>query len=349
MSELKYIKVDFGSVRFMVNWQVLSEQISAESWDNNLLQMPDYNMYQTHAWGRHRSNFGWTPLRLMAYDGKNHVTAMFQVMMRRYYGNLVLLWGPGGPVGNIETWDDSLREALLKAVKSRLVYCRISSLRAYTGEEAFILTSNSWTRCSQPLNSGLSLCLKLSNEDQYLKGMTKNWRYNLNRAKRQEQTVSLWENPDIDEIRKIYDSMEELKGLKVQHTAEDLLSIFQVCRDNIVAYRCVGNDGNILGLKACFVFGCKAMDLLAANAAQGRQTSASYWLSAAVVTHAMKMGVNHHDLNGVDPVSNKGVFKFKKETGAQLLEYLGEWDWSTSDRLKRAFNWAIKKRSGGMA
>lgn len=332
----------------MVNWQVLSEQISAETWDNNLLQMPDYNMYQTHAWGRHRSNFGWTPLRLVAYDEENNLTAMLQVMMRRYPGNIVLLWGPGGPLGNIDAWGDSLREALIKVARSRRVYCRISSLRVYNSEDAFTLLSSSWTRCSQPLNSGLSLCFKLSNEEQYLKGMTKNWRYNLNRAKRQEQSVSLWEDPDIEEIRKIYDSMEELKGLEVQHTADDLLSIFQVCRDNMVAYRCLGNNGDILGLKACFIFGSKATDLLAANAAEGRKTSASYWLAAAAVTHAINRGVTHYDLNGVDPVSNPGVFKFKKETGAQLLEYLGEWDWSTSDWLKKAFNWAIMNRSGGM-
>lgn len=332
----------------MVFWQVLSEQISAEIWDNNLLQMPDYNMYQTHAWGLHRSNFGWTPLRLAACDEHNNVTAMFQVMMRRYPGNIVLFWGPGGPVGNIEAWDDKLREALINAAGSRRVYCRISSLRAYTGEDAYTLISRSWTRCSQPLNSGLSLFLKLSDEEQYLKGMTKNWRYNLNRARRQEQSVSLWENPDVEEIRKVYDSMEELKGLEIQHTADELHSIFRVCRNNMVAYRCIGSNGDMLGLKACFIFGNKAMDLLAANAVEGRKTSASYWLSAAAVTHAINMGVTHYDLNGVDPVSNKGVFKFKKETGAQLLEYLGEWDWSTSDWLKRAFNWAIMKRSGGM-
>lgn len=332
----------------MVIWQILSAQTSAESWDYNLLQMPDYNMYQTYAWGRHRSNFGWTPIRLTACDEHNNLTAMFQVMMRRYPGNIVLFWGPGGPVGNIDAWDDSLREALIKAAGSRRVYCRISSLRAYTSGDAYTLISRSWTRCSQPLNSGLSLLLKLSNEEQYLKGMTKNWRYNLNRARRQEQSVSLWENPDVEEIRKVYDSMEELKGLKVQHTADDLLSIFRVCRNNMVAYRCIGSNGDILGLKACFIFGNKAMDLLAANAAEGRKTSASYWLSAAAVTHAINMGVTHYDLNGVDPVSNHGVFKFKKEMGAQLLEYLGEWDWSTSDWLKRAFNWAIMKRSGGI-
>ncbi|MEN6350855.1 MAG: peptidoglycan bridge formation glycyltransferase FemA/FemB family protein [Syntrophomonas sp.] len=332
----------------MASWQLISDQTSAEIWDYNLLKMPDYNIYQTYAWGRHRSNFSWTPLRFMACDDENNVTAMFQVMLRRYPGNTVLLWGPGGPLGNIESWDDSLRQALIQAARSRRVYCRISPLRAYKSEDAFTLTTGSWTRCSRPLNSGLSLCMQLSDEDQYLKGMTKNWRYNLNRSKRQEQLVSLWENPDIEEIRKVYDSMEELKGLEVQHTADDLLSMFQVCHDNMIAYRCIGSNGDILGFKAGIVFGSKALDLLAANAAEGRKTSASYGLSAALVTHYIKLGVTHYDLNGVDPVSNKGVFKFKKETGAQLLEYLGEWDWSTSNWLKRAFNWAIMKRSGGI-
>jgi lipid II:glycine glycyltransferase (peptidoglycan interpeptide bridge formation enzyme) len=38
--------------------------------------------------------------------------------------------------------------------------------------------------------------------------------------------------------------------------------------------------------------------------------------------------VQWYDMSGVDPVNNKGVYDFKKGTGAQDLQYLGEWEYA---------------------
>lgn len=331
-------------VNLMITWQLLPDETCAKVWDNNLLNFPDYNIYQSYAWGQHRANFGWTPLRFMALDQGNNIVAMLQVMMRRCPGNIVLLWGPGGPVGNLTVCNDSLHQKLINETRSKRIYCRISCLRTYQTSDALALRTCAWTRCNQTLNSGLSLYLDLNGEDQFLKGMTKNWRYNLNRSKRMEQSIDMWEEPDIEAIRQVYNSMEEYKGLEIQHSNDDLQSMYQLCKENMITFRCLGSNGEILGIKACAVFGNKAMDLIAANTMEGRKTSASYGLFAALVDHCIKIGVKHYDLNGVDPIANKGVYVFKKEAGAQLLEYLGEWEWSTSNWLKCTFNWAIKRK-----
>ena len=50
-------------------------------------------------------------------------------------------------------------------------------------------------------------------------------------------------------------------------------------------------------------------------------------------------GVRWYDMGGVDPVNNRGVYDFKKGTGARALEYLGEWEWSTS----KALGWGVSR------
>lgn len=161
-------KISLGSILYMVSWQLLSDNTSAEVWDKRLMQFPDYNIYQVYAWGQHRANFGWKPLRLMALDQEGNLAAMIQVMLRRYPGNIVLLWSPGGPVGNLEACNDSLPQALIRETRSKRIYCRISSLRAYQTCDALTLKACSWTKCSQPLNSGLSMSLQLHTEEQFL-------------------------------------------------------------------------------------------------------------------------------------------------------------------------------------
>lgn len=41
-------------------------------------------------------------------------------------------------------------------------------------------------------------------------------------------------------------------------------------------------------------------------------------------------GVSRYDMSGVDPINNKGVYDFKKGTGAEEIKYLGEWEISNS-------------------
>jgi len=330
----------------MIRWELVSDNTGVEIWDKSLVEFPDYNIYQTYAWGQHKGNFGWIPQRFMAYDPENNVVAMFQVLLRRYPGNILMLWGSGGPVGGIENWDDSLQQAFIHEFKSNRVYCRIFPQRAYQSQDALALRAYAWTRCMQTLNSGISMMLELDDESQFIAGMTKNWRHNLNRSKKLDLSISHWENPDIDDIIQVYESMQDYKGLEVQYSKNELVSLLQAFNKRIVIYRCMGSQGEILGFRACAVIGDKAWDFLAATNVEGRKTYASYALFVELIKHCRSLGVKYYDFSGIDPLTNKGVYDFKKGTGAKPIEYLGEWDWSTSEWLKWGINWAIRKKGG---
>jgi len=48
---------------------------------------------------------------------------------------------------------------------------------------------------------------------------------------------------------------------------------------------------------------------------------------------------------GIDPVRNPGVYRFKRASGAEPIELLGEWDWASRPWLRWVGNWAIAQRA----
>jgi lipid II:glycine glycyltransferase (peptidoglycan interpeptide bridge formation enzyme) len=50
-------------------------------------------------------------------------------------------------------------------------------------------------------------------------------------------------------------------------------------------------------------------------------------------------------MGGIDPENNKGVYHFKKGTGAKEIRYLGEWEWSNSEMFRKVANWGIRYKA----
>jgi lipid II:glycine glycyltransferase (peptidoglycan interpeptide bridge formation enzyme) len=82
--------------------------------------------------------------------------------------------------------------------------------------------------------------------------------------------------------------------------------------------------------------------LLAATTEIGRRLYASYALVWQLLQHCQKLGVIEYDFMGIDPKNNSGVYNFKKGTGAEFIEYLGEWDWATSNILRWGANGMVR-------
>jgi lipid II:glycine glycyltransferase (peptidoglycan interpeptide bridge formation enzyme) len=69
-------------------------------------------------------------------------------------------------------------------------------------------------------------------------------------------------------------------------------------------------------------------------------------LEREVLRYCQEHGITKYDLGGIDPWDNPGCHRFKRGTGGQEVEYLGEWDWGTSFWLRLFGNLAIRKRQG---
>lgn len=303
------------------------------------MQFQDYTVYQSYGWGEHKRRFGWRPLRLVATRDAQMVS-MAQVLVKRYPLRMGLAWVPGGPVGEPGLWNDEFRSAIRKVAGARHLYCRISSMREYTDEEASTLSTGGWTRCSAPLLSGMSLAYSPDTSESVRLGQCSgNWHRNLRRSARHGLAVRGWPAPEPDEMLEAYASMQAHKQLKEQISRAEISSLLDSFPGRYIMVRCDDSDGRLLALRGALVLGGKAWDTFAVATVAGRKVYASHAAFWELMKQCAERGVRWYDMGGVDPVNNRGVYDFKKGTGARALEYLGEWEWSTS----KALGWGVSR------
>jgi lipid II:glycine glycyltransferase (peptidoglycan interpeptide bridge formation enzyme) len=329
----------------VVGWRLLSSQEDIKSWDNNLKRFEDYNYCQTIAWGDYRSFFGWRPYRWAAYTDKGEVKALMQGLIRNYPGGFGIMWVPGGPIGDIASWNQEMKNVILQSTGLKRLYCRFNPFRLYRPADTNILETQGWRRTSTPLLSGLSMLYEVDrDEESRLQSCSKNWRHNLRRSQKYDLSFNHWNSPDVDRMMAIYNEMETYKDIRQQYSREELEKIFELFGNRIIVYSCIDERGDLIAFRGCMVFGNKAWDLFAATTVKGRNLYASYQLFWKLIDHCKAKGVTAYDMGGIDPKKNEGVYHFKKGTGAQEIKYLGEWEWATSEIMRLGSNFAIRHR-----
>jgi hypothetical protein len=326
----------------MAEWNLITDEAAKEVWNENLIRFDDCSPFQTYEWGQYHKALGWQPYYFAATDARGEIVAMLLGLLRRYPLGIGLMWCTGGPVGDIETWGESLHKAVLSQTKLKRLYLRFRCDRERNLNDVLFLNSQNWSRSLFAMTSCVSMELDLSKgEDKLLSKLSRNWRRNLKTANSGNLTVKLCPNPDIKELCAVYEEMEQRKNLPPQFSFEKLEKLFSSSKPNLIFYRCEDAEGNLVSFRGCLITGNRACDYLAATTERGRELRASYAVFWKLLEHCQKQGLHSYDLGGIDFWQNPGVYKFKKDTGAREIEYLGEWDWASQPWLRLFGNWAI--------
>lgn len=330
----------------VLSWNVW--QGDAEGWDGQLIQFPDHHVFQSYGWGEHKCHVGWTPHRLTAAENGRAV-AMAQVLVRQFPLGVALAWVNGGPVGSVEAWGEPFRAAITQAAGAGRLYCRVNVMRELGGQDADQMISTGWLRPEAPILSGRSLAYPLTDSETAREARaSSNWRHNLRRSSKYRHVVDVWHAPDPDEILAVYEAMQSHKKLEEQVSRPALISILKSLGEQCIVVRCDDAQGRLLALRGALLLGDKAWDTFAAATPEARKVYASHATFWELMKQCALRGAQWYDMGGVDPIGNKGVYDFKKGTGASELLYLGEWEWATSSVLRRAANYLIKRRAGGL-
>lgn len=325
-----------------MRWELQSDDVASDVWDGYLVELGDVSPFQCHAWGEFKRHSGWVPLRWIACNGRGDLIAMVQAIFRVKLG-AGMLWSSGGPLGDISALGEDFQKTIRKATNRNNIYFRIFPHKRASRRDQEFLVSHGWHRCSYKLRSGMSMWLALDKPfDEIKKGLSKDWKKNLKRSQHYHLTVSQWAEPDVDEILDLYRSMEAAKSLKQQFTREEIQGFLRYLSGYLAFYRCDDEKGNLVALRGCVILSPYGWDLMAATSPLGRKTSASYLLLWEVLKRCQDAGVIRYDLMGIDPEQIPGVYHFKKGTGAEVVEYLGEWEWATSAPMRWCANWALR-------
>ncbi len=316
----------------------------AEQWDAIVLRMPDFTVFQSYAWGEHRARFGWSPLRLLAHDGAQ-IIAVAQVFIRRYPFGIGVAWIPGGPLGKESVWNSAFRQTVCKEAGIKFIYLRLNVMSIHNYEIVEAMINNGWSRTSRPLSSGLSLEYSPSlSEGQRMLQCSGNWRHNLRRSFKRSLHTSVWSTPDSYEMMKAYEVMQDLKNLAAQTSIEEIDSILSAFGKQCLIVRCDDESGELLALRGAIIMGPKAWDIFAVSSPAGRKVYASHASFWELMSQCAHRGVVCYDMGGADPISNRGVYDFKKGTGAIDTKQLGEWEFSNIGLLRHVANYLIGRQ-----
>lgn len=328
-----------------MTWAALPIDDAQAVWDAQLSGFAEQNVYQSSPWGRYKRIRGWSP-RYFHAQANGHVVGMLQALVRTHPFRTVVAWCPGGPVGTLEACSRDSMQQLASVLGARVLYCRSTLLRARTVQGDRYLHENGWTRPSRPVGAGMTAVWNLDQtEEQLLVGLNRNWRYSLRQAQKSNLAIEQLVEPPISELTDLCAAMNRAKGIPAVVRASELAALFEAFGDRALVYGCRNSSGRLVAFHSCGMQGGRAWELVAATSEEGRRSGASFAVLWTLVLHCRRLNVTHYDLAGVDPERASGVANFKRWTGAEDVEWLGEWEWSSSSMLRRAVNLAVPGRA----
>lgn len=301
-----------------------------QQWNTAVSQFPHANIYQSAQWAHYKSATGWDKLRLIRLDSDGKIVAVAQCLLKTGPLNSAVLWIPGGPIGAINVPASSLLKSIKDELGVSIIYARASFFDPTNDEHESKLKTLGWTHCKNSLGAQKSMQYLLDQPEEIRRTRcTTNWGRNLKRAEKNINRPYVWSNPDASEIASAYTEMNQFKdvtNLDLSRSDAEISNIIDSFKDDLLIVRCDDDLGNIDSLRGVLRFSNRAWDFLALTSPSGRKNYSSHAVFWHLTNVCQSLGVGSIDLSGIDPENNKGVYDFKKGTGAQQIDYLGEWD-----------------------
>jgi len=318
------------------DWLLISPEEAAEDWNNWLKRYGVTSYHQLYEYGVVKQSQGWHVLRVINCTHRDFMT---QVVVRLYPLGVAIGWIPG--VNN--WWTESITlDIFYKFLQATLnrsrLYLRFSFMDQVDGQNLKVAIP-ALKRPSVLLGSQLSMIYRpCVDEDERMQIASKNWRHNLRRSRKYNLKTCLWDQPDKDEIIELYSLMEAYKGLSQQYSPAEISAVLSLLHKNLLIIRCDNENGDLIAMRGCIWFKNKGWDFFAAASVEGRKTYASYICFWHLMNECRDRGIETYNFGGVDPENNVGVYNFMKGTGAQLIEYGGEYERCDSALLARLVN-----------
>lgn len=310
----------------MVGWE--KSHFSKENWNERLVQLPFYSVYQSYEWGEIKKSEGWSVIRLN--NNTSNLESMVQIFYKIMPMKIAVFWIPGGILGKSISINFSKLTSQLGCI---FYYVRVSFQDPNL--DANLILSQGWKKPIKSISNNLTMKLDLtSTKDEISKNLSSNWRHNSKRFFKKGNFIEVWEKPKAEELFDFYNIFESFKNLKQQHSLRSIRGVISNFKEDLVVYVAKSPENELLALRGYVKKGHTAFDWYAITTEMGRSLYASYGLCWFMIQNAKSLGLTMYDFSGVDPINNSGVFNFKKGTGANLIEYPGEFERSNLPGLR---------------
>ena len=302
-------------------------------WNQVIESFSDESIYQTTNWALHKSTSGWNVVRFVHSNDGVKVDTAAQCLYR--YGPLktAVVWIPGGPIGNIKSVDTNFVTQLKMSLSVTFLYIRISIMRGISPDTTTHLTLNCWRKSQSTISTKSSLIHLLDmDQSSRLIRCSSNWKRNLKRSSRNPLSPYIWKDVNATSLSAAYsemDSFKKIEGVVLARPINELQSVIDIFKEDLILVRSDDINGNPLAIRGVLCFHKTAWDFIALTTPLGRKCYASHAVFWMLADECYQRGILQYDLGGIDPINNRGVYDFKKGTGALQVDYQGEWEISS--------------------
>lgn len=304
-------------------------------WHSFTDRVADYNIYQTFEWGELKKSQGWNIKRFLSKFNEEDFT-IAQIMEYRFL-NFLITWIPGGPLyskgSNLRSYESFL-QAIIKYYEKQRFLLRLNQQYRSIPIVNFLLEKHGFKRPSYRRTSGFTIYTDLNKFEEKL---TKNWQRNYKRACIRNLEFDVYLDSSVfNEILKLNDETIRLKKIKGAPRFTNVIDLYKYFEGNIISFIVRYNNVPVSG-RVILKYKTKAFDYIAGTSFEGRKIYASHFLVYKMFEWCTQNGIELFDFSGVSP-SDEGVFNFKKGTGGELIQFVGEWEIHNSMLVKKIFN-----------
>jgi lipid II:glycine glycyltransferase (peptidoglycan interpeptide bridge formation enzyme) len=337
-------------------------QPTTEQWDAFVASQPHSHILQTSAWGKLKSNFGWSSDRV-AVLCDDHIVAGAQVLFRSLPLRLgTLAYIPKGPLldfANEDTTSELLRGLDRLVKRHRSILLKIEPDCPDDPVFANHLATIGFRPSPQTVQPPRTIVIDIArSDDEILAAMHQKTRYNIRLATKKDVVVREAQLDDLPAFNALMQTTGERDGFAV-HSAEYYAAAYRLFVPMGQAQLLVATyQAQVIAGIFVFAQGDRGWYFYGASGEAERQRMPNYALQWAGMQWAKARGCGEYDLWGVPDEDEAtleahhlerhddlwGVYRFKRGFGGKLMRYAGAFDRVYDPLLYKAYELYLKSR-----
>jgi lipid II:glycine glycyltransferase (peptidoglycan interpeptide bridge formation enzyme) len=308
-----------------------------DEWEKYLATWSQANFLQSWNWGQFHQSLGKKVYYWHVIDGAQIIGCALVVSEKAKRGNYLTI--AGGPLldwssPNIEKMISALRKQLqIIAETERAVFLRVRLQEVESDQLHRLLRKQGFQLAPMHLTADLTLELDLSrSEDELLKEMRKNTRYEIHKADKLGITTRLSRDPA--EVQDFYNHQLEVAQRQnfVPFSFDFLQKQFEafLADDQVLLIHSYQGE-QLLASAFVILYGNEAVYHYGISTEQNAKLPGSYACQWAAIREAKRRGMKRYNFWGIGPANDKhhrfaGVGLFKRGFGGTEVQYLPAYD-----------------------
>lgn len=300
--------------------------VNESVFDQCIAKLDHVPFEQSQGWRRYQESKGFEHLFFVDNEEQPNMACCGRIFKKPLIGKILDITG--------EVKKDAVSEKTMRGFYKGLIEASGCDMITYNSNAVYAIDMEVALRragFNRPLGSRtcpLTIFVDLANDNE--RKRDRNWKRNAKKAVEGNLVFKGVEKPtkeDVSVFCKMFEEMSATKHLGYQLEPE---SLYHLTTSPDYRLYFVYREDRPICARIVYLNNGMAADVFAANSNESREHSATHFMMDSLFKELGAMGAVHFDFSRIPPSNNEtdSVYEFKKASGGDEIQYLGEWIWS---------------------